>query len=69
MAGRYYSTTNIRKWDPSLNTIRKYIPELDSCTDEEVFNWHIYPQVNKRYPVPMVNDREEFEKYKRMVKK
>lgn len=69
MAGRYYSTTNIRKWDPSLNTIRKYIPELDSCTDEEVFNWHTFPQANKRYPVPMVNDREEFEKYKRMVKK
>lgn len=76
-AGRYYDVTNIRKWDPDLNTIRCYLPELSGINDERVYNWNhensyvnnlnVSKEVNG-YPVAgIVDPKKAFEKYKKMT--
>lgn len=72
-AGRYYDVTNIAKWDPGLSTIRKYIPELDSVKDEDVYSWHRLSSgeissLKVSYPGALVNARKQFDKYKMMTR-
>ena len=55
--GRIINPTKFKKWDPKLLYVRKYIPELDTVPDKDVFNWYTsyakYPHIN--YPKPMVD--------------
>lgn len=65
------------KFDPKGQFIRKYVPELQACTDKEIHApWLIPPlrlqtlgiHLGKQYPYPIVNHSEQREKALSMYK-
>jgi len=68
-SGRIYDPTNFKRWDPKLEFIRKYIPELKDIPDKDVFNWHkTYIKYDTTYK-PIVNFQERKEEWYILTKK
>jgi deoxyribodipyrimidine photo-lyase len=67
-SGRFFDINNIKKIDPDLKMIRKYVKELDLVSDKDVFDWYNkyknYKNINYK---PMLNLRERINEYKTMV--
>lgn len=53
-----------RKWDPECIYIKKWIPELHSCTSKVIHTWNEKTSHGqyKKYPAPMVDHQNEAEK-------
>ena len=69
--GRMINPTDYKKWDPKLEYVRKYIPELKDVPDKDVFKWYTnykkYPDV--KYPGPIVDYKERKEEWYKLTKK
>jgi len=69
--GRMIDPTNYKKWDPTLEYVRKYIPELKDVPDKDVINWNTkyknYPDV--KYPGPIVDFKERKDEWYKLTKK
>ena len=69
--GRMINPTDYKKWDPKLEYVRKYIPELKDVPDKDVFKWDTkwenYPDV--KYPGPIVDFKERKEEWYKLTKK
>jgi deoxyribodipyrimidine photo-lyase len=69
--GRMINPTDYKKWDPTLEYVRKYIPELKDVPDKDVFKWDTkwenYPNV--KYPGPIVNFKERKDEWYKLTKK
>jgi len=62
-SGRIYDPTNFKRWDPKLEFIRKYIPELKNVPDKDVFNWHkTYTKYDTKY-IPIVDFQKRKEEW------
>lgn len=71
-SGRIINPTDYKKWDPSLEYVRKYIPELKDIPDKDVYKWNTSWEKYKdcKYPKPMVDfDERKKEWFKLTVKK
>jgi deoxyribodipyrimidine photo-lyase len=73
-SGRLYDPTSSKKmkeYDPQLEFIRKYIPELSDIPDKDVFNWYKsyskYP--NCKYSKPIVDFEERKQDWFKLTKK
>lgn len=62
---------SFKKYDPNLEFIRKWIPELKDVPDKDVFKWNTsytkYRDVN--YPAPIVNFDERLNEWYKITKK
>jgi len=70
-SGRIINPTDYKKWDPSLEYVRKYIPELKDVPDKDVYKWNTSWEKYKdcKYPKPMVDfDERKKEWFKLTVK-
>ena len=68
-SGRIYDPTNFKRWDPKLEFIRKYIPELKDIPDRDVFNWHkTHTKYDTKY-TPIVDFKERKEEWYILTKK
>ena len=69
--GRMIDPTSYKKWDPKLEYIRKYIPELKDVPDRDVFNWNSawtrYPNV--KYSKPIVDFKERTDEWYKITKR
>jgi deoxyribodipyrimidine photo-lyase len=69
--GRMIDPTSYKKWDPKLEYIRKYIPELKDVPDRDVFNWNSawkrYPNV--KYSKPIVDFKERKDEWYKITKR
>ena len=69
--GRMIDPTSYKKWDPKLEYIRKYIPELKDVPDRDVFNWNTawkrYPNV--KYSKPIVDFKERKDEWYKITKR
>jgi deoxyribodipyrimidine photo-lyase len=69
--GRMINPTDYKKWDPKLEYVRKYIPELKDVPDKDVFKWHTnynkYPNI--KYPGPIVDFKERKDEWYKITKK
>jgi deoxyribodipyrimidine photo-lyase len=69
-SGRLINPINFKKWDPELLYVRKYIPELASVPDRDVFNWYTaykkYPEVD--YPGPCLDYNKRKEEWYKITK-
>jgi len=69
--GRMIDPTSYKKWDPKLEYIRKYIPELKDVPDKDVFKWDTkwenYPDI--KYPGPIVDFKERKDEWYKLTKK
>lgn len=61
---------NFKKWDKDLSYVRKWIPELKSVSDEDVFKWNTtykkYPKIKYK---PIVDFDKRIEKWYKLTKK
>lgn len=70
--GRTFKTiAEFKKFDPELKYVRKWIPELSSVPDKDVWKWNKtfseYRDVN--YPKPIVDFNKEVDKWYRLTLK
>ena len=70
LSGRIIDPRNFRKWDPHLEYVRRWIPELKDVPDKDVFNWYkAYEKHPNTYFAPMVDYEEAKKKWYSLSKK
>jgi deoxyribodipyrimidine photo-lyase len=69
--GRMIDPTSYKKWDPKLEYIRKYIPELKDVPDRDVFNWNTAwkKHPNVKYSKPIVDFKERKDEWYKITKR
>jgi deoxyribodipyrimidine photo-lyase len=69
--GRMIDPTNYKKWDPKLEYVRKYIPELKDVPDRDIFSWNTawkkHPNVN--YSKPIVDFKVRKDEWYKITKR
>ncbi len=68
--GRVYDPRDYKRWDPKLEFIRKYLPELEGIPDRDIFNWY---KAHKKYDnikyKPMIDFEERKDEWYNITKK
>ena len=69
--GRMINPTDYKKWDPKLEYVRKYIPELKDVPDRDIFSWNTawkkHPNVN--YSKPIVDFKVRKDEWYKITKR
>jgi deoxyribodipyrimidine photo-lyase len=69
--GRVINPTDFKRWDPKLEYVRQYIPELKDVPDKDVSNWYKtykkYPDI--KYPGPIVDYKKRKDEWYQITKK
>lgn len=69
-SGRIFrDIVKFKKWDPELEYIRKWIPELDDVPDKDVFNWNTSHKKHDVYIDPIVDFEKRIKKWYKLTSK
>ncbi len=58
-----------KKFDSECRYIRKWIPEISDYSNKEIHNWFTRKEMNTKYPLPIVDHKEETSHTKELFSK
>jgi deoxyribodipyrimidine photo-lyase len=73
LSGRPMNINNemIKKWDPTCEYIKQWLPHLKDISNKELFKWNetLVSQYDNIHPGPMFNAKEKYQEWVNICKK